>query len=117
MPDVVLTTVRGIGPSTATVLTKHGFDTAGAIAAAPVERLVAIPGFGAARAEAVKAAAQQAMATADPAPTEKKAPSKKKSKDPKLGKSKKNKKAKKKSDGKQKKSKAKKKSKSKKKKK
>ncbi|NNJ92259.1 MAG: helix-hairpin-helix domain-containing protein [Gammaproteobacteria bacterium] len=52
-----LTSISGIGPAAAEILKQHGFKSAEAIAKTSVEKLSAVPGFGAIRAEnAIQAA-------------------------------------------------------------
>jgi Mg-chelatase subunit ChlI len=52
-----LTSISGIGPAAAEILKQHGFKSAEAIAKTSVEKLSAVPGFGAIRSEnAIKAA-------------------------------------------------------------
>jgi hypothetical protein len=65
-----LTSVAGIGPAAATILARHGFDSAERLAASRVEKLVAVPGFGPVRAAATLRAARAlvgevALAAAD----------------------------------------------------
>jgi len=54
---LMATDVPGIGAVAARSLSAHGFDTARALAAATVDALAAVPGFGPARAARVKKAA------------------------------------------------------------
>ena len=66
MSDLDLTAVRGIGPATAKVLAEHGLSTAQAVVEATPEALLAVPGFGPARAKTVKAAATRSLTEASP---------------------------------------------------
>lgn len=54
-----LTNISGIGPSTAALLQEHGFNSPKDIAEASVKSICEVPGFGPARAKAVKAAAKR----------------------------------------------------------
>ncbi|WP_028579308.1 helix-hairpin-helix domain-containing protein [Desulfogranum japonicum] len=56
-----ITEVTGIGPHTAQILAQYGYDNVETLAAASVELLSAVPGFGAARAELIIAAAQKLL--------------------------------------------------------
>jgi len=57
-----LTGVRGIGVDTAQLLVEHDIRDVSALAAATVEEITAVPGFGSARAAAVKASAAELLA-------------------------------------------------------
>jgi predicted RecB family nuclease len=57
-----LTGVRGIGVDTAQLLAEHGIRDVATLAAAKIEEITAVPGFGPARAAAVKAAAAELLA-------------------------------------------------------
>ncbi|MFQ3224217.1 MAG: Holliday junction resolvasome RuvABC DNA-binding subunit [Lentimonas sp.] len=101
-----ITDIIGIGPATAAALSKNGFHTAADIAAADVNALCAMPGFGPIKAKATisAATAMAATETSKPEKTKKATPKSKKQrkskKDAKLtksGKKKKNKKSDKKS--------------------
>ena len=55
----VITSIKGIGPNSAKILTENGFASVKDIAGATVEQLQAVPGFGAVRAAlTIKAAAR-----------------------------------------------------------
>ena len=58
-----IVSVKGIGPSTAAVLAKHGFKSAEELADASVEQLGQVPGFGAARAKITITAAEALIRT------------------------------------------------------
>jgi NAD-dependent DNA ligase len=49
--------IKGIGPSTAKDLERHGFKSAEDLATATADEIAAVPGFGAIRARQIKAAA------------------------------------------------------------
>lgn len=55
--ETLNTAVTGIGPSAAAVLTKHGFDSAEALANSLIKALVKVPGFGPVRAATIQKAA------------------------------------------------------------
>ncbi|MCP4387725.1 MAG: helix-hairpin-helix domain-containing protein, partial [Gammaproteobacteria bacterium] len=59
---VTISNISGIGPQTAEILTKHGFETVKAIAESTVEKLSSVPGFGAARARTTISAATALLA-------------------------------------------------------
>jgi hypothetical protein len=54
--------VKGIGPATVPMLTEFGFQTAEDLAAASVEQLGMVPGFGAARAKSIISGAASLLA-------------------------------------------------------
>ncbi len=62
MSQTQLTAVNGVGPATAKHLAAHGLDSAEALAAASIEDIAAVPGFGPARATAVRQAASMLLA-------------------------------------------------------
>ena len=71
MSNHALTTVRGIGPATATLLADAGFGSIEALAAADAAAVAAVRGFGPSRAHAVIAdALRLAGITAEPEPVE-----------------------------------------------
>ncbi|MCB1124514.1 MAG: hypothetical protein KJT03_23375, partial [Verrucomicrobiae bacterium] len=70
------TQIQGIGPATATLLTKNGYKSAEDIASADIESLCKIPGFSAIRAGRVIAAATAIIPVTEKASS----PSKKKGK-------------------------------------
>ncbi len=82
----LITSIKGIGPTSAKILKENGFASVKDIAGATVEQLQAVPGFGAVRAAlTIKDAARLLGAeVAAPVP-----PSKKKKKGQKTGKNKK----------------------------
>ncbi len=98
MSDSQLTTIPGIGPAAARILTENGFASVAALAKAADVDLAKIQGFGTVRAALVIAAAQSLVAadgvpmpTASPKKVEKaKKKKKKKKKKDKKGKGKKN---------------------------
>jgi Holliday junction resolvasome RuvABC DNA-binding subunit len=57
--------ISGIGPAAAAALGEHGFSSIKALAQASVEQVSAVPGFSAARAEKVIAAAAELLGTSD----------------------------------------------------
>lgn len=59
MAEAKLTGLSGIGTTTARVLEDHGFQSISDIAAATVEALCAVPGFGKVRSHAIIAEARQ----------------------------------------------------------
>lgn len=65
MEQAKITDVTGIGPGTAGRLAAHGLRTVAALAAASLEEIRAVPGFGVARAAAVREAARRLL---DPSP-------------------------------------------------
>jgi len=92
-----ITDITGIGPAAAAALGEQGFDSLKALARASVEQVSAVPGFSAARAQKVIAAAAELLATIPAEPTvtdepekdrkdKKKKDKKKKDKKPKKGK-------------------------------
>ena len=98
----VITSIKGIGPSSAKILKENGFASVKDIAGATVEQLQGVPGFGAVRAAlTIKDAARllgAEVAAPVPAPKKKKKgkkTGKKKKKDDKVKPAKKQKKAKK----------------------
>jgi hypothetical protein len=72
-----LTEVAGIGEVAAANLTAAGIRTVGQLAAAGLERIQAVPGFGPAKAESAKSAARALLDTGSAAPAAKKRPTKK----------------------------------------
>ena len=72
-----LTDITGIGPAAAAVLTKGGFKTVDAVAAAAPTAIGALSGFGPARAKAVIAAAKRAAKAPAAKPIAKKPAAKK----------------------------------------
>ncbi len=56
-----LTDISGVGPGLAGLLREHGLSTPEALARAALTRIMAVPGFGAARAKVAKAAATDAV--------------------------------------------------------
>ena len=62
--SIPFTNISGIGPSIADALSKNGFHTINDLAAADVDTLCAIPGFGPIKAKNTIAAAAK-MVTAD----------------------------------------------------
>ena len=89
MPDLQLTKIPGIGPTTARILTENGYSTVGSIAQAAQADLAKVQGFGKVRA-AVAINAAQALLSVDVTPNVGAAP--KKDKKDKKGKAKKRKK-------------------------
>jgi hypothetical protein len=92
----VITDITGIGPAAAEALAEHRIKTVARLATASVETITAIPGFSAARAESVIAAAGELLVESGTTPvatdTEKESSNKdKKDKKDKKGKKKKNK--------------------------
>ena len=83
-----ITDISGIGPASASVLAEHGFSSIESLATTTVKALAAVPGFSAARAAKVIAAAGALLPeqadTGDKA--EKNAPGRKKDKKEKKGK-------------------------------
>lgn len=59
-----ITDISGIGGTTEQLLKTHGIDSVEAVARAPLERLVAVPGIGANRAAALKASAIRLLSAA-----------------------------------------------------
>jgi NAD-dependent DNA ligase len=57
-----ITGISGIGPDTARTLHEHGFNTLSAVAAATIEQLCSVPGFGTTRASRVIRAANELLA-------------------------------------------------------
>ena len=57
-----ITDITGIGPAAAAALTEHGLGSLKALARASVEKVSAVPGFSAARAQKVIAAAAELLA-------------------------------------------------------
>jgi NAD-dependent DNA ligase len=55
--------ITGIGPAAAATLGEHGFSTLKALAKASVEQVSTVPGFSAARAQKVIAAAAELLAS------------------------------------------------------
>jgi Holliday junction resolvasome RuvABC DNA-binding subunit len=64
-----ITDISGIGPAAAAALSEQGFDSLKALATASVEQVSAVPGFSAARAQKVIAAAAELLATPPAEPT------------------------------------------------
>ena len=64
----VITDITGIGPAAAATLTEHRIKTVANLAKASVEKIAAIPGFSAARAEQVIAAAGELLAESGTTP-------------------------------------------------
>jgi len=58
-----ITDITGIGPAAAATLGEQGFDSVKALARASAEQVSAVPGFSAARAQKVIAAAAELLAT------------------------------------------------------
>ena len=69
--------LSGIGPATAAALREAGYDDVASIAAAKLEDLVAVKGFGETRAAAVRSEAQQQIAPDAPPEAEEPKPAKK----------------------------------------
>jgi NAD-dependent DNA ligase len=65
MSEPKLTQISGIGPATARTLAVNGFSTIKEVAGATAGQLAQVPGFGAARAAAVIAAAKSLLKTAE----------------------------------------------------
>ena len=93
-----LTDVTGIGPAMATALAGHGIKSIQNLAAASPDKLIAVRGISAVKAEAIQAAAKDMLSTGAAAPAagdakkpkkDKKKDKKKKSKGKKKGKKKK----------------------------
>ena len=86
----VITDITGIGPAAAAALAEQGFSSLKALAKASVEQVSAVPGFSAARAQKVIAAAAELLATSTAETTTADRPEKvrkdKKKKDKKKGK-------------------------------
>ncbi len=66
-----ITAVSGIGATTAADLAAQGINSAEDLANAPLDRIVAVKGFGPARAEQIKQAAALKPAADEPAKAEK----------------------------------------------
>ena len=64
----VITDITGIGPAAAEALSEHRIKTVARLASASVETITAIPGFSAARAEWVIAAAGELLAESGTTP-------------------------------------------------
>ena len=64
----VITDITGIGPAAAEALAEHRIKTVARLATASVEKITAIPGFSAARAEWVIAAAGELLAESGTTP-------------------------------------------------
>ena len=64
----VITDITGIGPAAAETLAEHRIKTVARLATASVETITAIPGFSAARAERVIAAAGELLAESGTTP-------------------------------------------------
>ena len=62
-PDLPVESLKGVGPKAAQALADAGFGSMPAIASAEIEKLTAVPGFGAKMAERVLAAAKEALDT------------------------------------------------------
>ncbi|MGH8555932.1 MAG: helix-hairpin-helix domain-containing protein [Methylococcales bacterium] len=60
-----ITEVKGVGPSTASVLARHGIKTVRDLAEASVPQLIAIPGFNEFRARQVKFNAESVLKKSD----------------------------------------------------
>jgi len=63
-----ITDIAGIGPSTASILSKHGFKSVETIATSKIEALCSVPGFGPVRAGAAISAAAKITSKKKAAP-------------------------------------------------
>jgi len=79
MAKPTLTEISGIGPAMAAELAKVGIDGVRSLASAPLEKIQAVKGFGAAKATAVREAARM-LAPPPEEPTKKKTKKKAKKK-------------------------------------
>lgn len=84
-----LTDISGIGLATARILEQHGFESPAQLASASIDKLSALPGFGAKRSASLIAAAQATKTLSAATPNRDEEKKKKKKKD---GKGKKDKK-------------------------
>lgn len=75
--NIDLTKIRGVGPSTAEVFKKNGFQSINDLASASISDVTAIPGFQEARATQVIAYAKAAMSKIGDEQPEQKKPNKK----------------------------------------